>query len=124
MDFEGEDFLARKFLGEIERAFDVFLGEERAAGGDAAEDGHGRELGAEDFRPIVGDEAAGFAREFFEVAFCFEGAEVIAGGAGGAIAEGAADFADGGGAAGAADAVEDVRQEFLLARGEWRDRGR
>ncbi len=63
---------------------------------------------------MLGDEAAGFAREFFEVAFGFEGVEVVAGGSGGAIAEGAADFADGGGSAGAADAVEDVREEFLL----------
>jgi len=118
MDFEGEDFLTGKFLGQVERAFDVFLGEEGAAGGDAAEDGHGREFGAEDFGPIVRDEAAGFAGQFFEVAFGFEGAEVIAGGAGGAIAKGAADFADGGGAAGAADAVEDVRQQSLLSRRE------
>ena len=118
MDLEGEDFLARKFLGQIEGAFDVFLGKQRAAGGDAAKDRHGRELGAEDFRPIVRDESARFARQFFEVAFCFQRAEVIAGGAGGAIAERAADFADGGRAAGAADAIEDVRQQFLLSRGQ------
>ena len=118
MNLEGENFLAREFLGEIDGAFDIFLREERAAGGDAAEDGHGRKFGAEDFRPIVGDEAAGFAGEFFEVALGFEGEEMVAGGAGGAVAEGAADFANGGRAAGAADAVEDVGEEFLLARCE------
>ncbi len=53
------------------------------------------------------------------MAFGFEGVEMVAGGAGGPIAEGVADFADGRGTAGAADAVENVREQFLLGRSQW-----
>ena len=118
MHLEGKDFLAREFLGEIERAFDVFLGEQRAACGDASENGHGRELGAEDVGPVARDEAAGFAGKYFEMAFGLEGVEMVAGRAGGPIAEGVADFADGRGTTGAADAVENVREQFLLGRSQ------
>src|ERR1017187_8428751 len=97
VDFEGKDLLAGELLAEVEATLDVFLSEERAAGGDAAEYGDGKEeLGAKKFGPIAGGKAARFAGQFFEVAFCFQGVEVVAGGAGRAVAEFGAYFADSG----------------------------
>lgn len=119
VDFEGKDFLAREFLGEIECAFDILLGKQRTAGGNASENGHGRELSAQDIGPIVRDEAARFAGKSPEMAFGFQGAEMVAGRSRRTITEGVTNFADGRWTTALADAVENVREQLLLWRSQW-----
>lgn len=125
-DFEGKDF----FLGDIAKEsgvdekgfFGFFDARDRGSSGDGAEDRdtEGGGGGGVDFFTVEeGGECASAEVAFAEVAFFFEGFEVIVDAVGGGDIEMVTDFAESGGIAVLFDGVDDEVVDHLLAFGEF-----